>query len=306
MVSEINSDILLESGTNEIEIMEFTIGDSIFGINVAKVREIMMPFPVTPMPHAHMSVEGVFKPRDIVITVVDLPKYLGFMDADSAGKDLFIHTNFNQMHVAFRVHTVVGIDRISWQAIQKPDKVIYGSGDGVVTGLAECGGKLVTILDFEKIVMDISPETGMHIKDVEVLGPRERNEHNILLAEDSMTLSELTSESLHAAGYVNIIRFNNGEEAFNYLTEIKDDTDLSKKVSVVITDIEMPRMDGHRLTKLMKEDALLRIIPVIIYSSLIDEQMRLKGIEAGADDQVSKPDIVKLIQSVDKFVSNNK
>lgn len=305
MVSELNSEILLESGTNEIEIMEFTVGDSVFGINVAKVREIMMPFPVTPMPHAHMSVEGVFKPRDIVITVVDLPKYLGFTDADSSGKDLFIHTNFNQMHVAFRVHTVVGIDRISWQAIQKPDKVIYGSGDGVVTGLAECQGKLVTILDFEKIVTDISPETGIRAESVKILGPRERNDHNIVIADDSMVLSEMIVESLNAAGYNNIRRFNNGEETINYLYELKDDPDLLKKVSIVITDIEMPKMDGLRLTKLIREDSKLKEIPVIIFSSMIDEQMRLKGIEVGADDQLSKPEIVRLIHSIDNLVTRN-
>ena len=113
--------ILLETGTNEIEIMEFTIDGNLYGINVAKVREIMLSAPVHPMPHAHPAVEGIFKPRDIVITVVDLPEYLSGHTEPKGEKDLFIITNFNKMHIAFRVHTVVGISRISWRDIQKPD-----------------------------------------------------------------------------------------------------------------------------------------------------------------------------------------
>ena len=123
MAEEHNSGILLESGTNEIEIMEFTIDGNLYGINVAKVREIIMSAPVKTMPHAHAAVEGIFKPRDIVITVVDLPRYLG-VEKEKTSKDLFIVTNFNKMYIAFRVHTVVGISRISWTDIQKPDKTV--------------------------------------------------------------------------------------------------------------------------------------------------------------------------------------
>ena len=125
-----NHEILLETGTNEIEIMEFTIDGNLYGINVAKVREILMSAPVHPMPHSHPAVEGIFKPRDIVITVVDLPKYLSGREEEKGNKDLFIITNFNQMHIAFRVHTVVGISRISWQDIQKPDKTVSGGTRG--------------------------------------------------------------------------------------------------------------------------------------------------------------------------------
>ena len=138
--------ILLETGTNEIEIMEFTIDGNLYGINVAKVREIMLSAPVHPMPHAHPAVEGIFKPRDIVITVVDLPEYLSGHTEPKGEKDLFIITNFNKMHIAFRVHTVVGISRISWRDIQKPDNTVSGGADGVATGIAQCGKDLVWIL----------------------------------------------------------------------------------------------------------------------------------------------------------------
>jgi len=182
-------DILLETGTNEMEIMEFTISGNTFGINVAKIREIMMSCPVTPMPHSHPSVEGVFKPRDIVITVIDLPGYLG-LQSEISDKDLFIITNFNKMHIAFRVHTVEGIDRISWDKIEKPDTTIYGGDEGLVTGLAQFESRLITILDFEKIVSDIAPETGLKMSDIQTLGERGRDEHPIIMAEDSTFLDD--------------------------------------------------------------------------------------------------------------------
>ena len=137
MLEEDKRGILLESGTNEIEVMEFTINDNLYGINVAKVKEILMSAPVKPMPHAHPAVEGIFKPRDVVLTVVDLPQYLLGVPGEKGLKDLFIITNFNKMNIAFRVHTVVGISRISWQDIQKPDKTVAGGDEGEI-GRASC------------------------------------------------------------------------------------------------------------------------------------------------------------------------
>ena len=170
MLEEDKRGILLESGTNEIEVMEFTINESLYGINVAKVKEIMVSEPVKHMPHAHPAVEGIFKPRDLVITVVDLPKYLLSLDCEKGPKDLFIITNFNKMNIAFRVHTVVGISRISWTDISKPDKAVSGGNEGVATGIAQCGNDLVTILDFEKIVAEIAPETSIQLSEIDQLG----------------------------------------------------------------------------------------------------------------------------------------
>lgn len=128
------SDILLESGTNELGVMEFTIGGEVFGINVAKVLEIMMACPVVPMQKAQKDIEGIFKSRDMLLTVIDLASYLGLPPSQNPGRDIFIITRFNNANFAFHVHTVVGIDRISWTEIKKPDRIIYGGQDGVATG----------------------------------------------------------------------------------------------------------------------------------------------------------------------------
>ncbi|MCI9165368.1 MAG: chemotaxis protein CheV [Oscillospiraceae bacterium] len=294
--------ILLESGTNEIEIMEFTIDGNLYGINVAKVREILISAPVKHMPHAHPAVEGIFKPRDAVITVVDLPKYLNGESDNKGVKDLFIITNFNKMYIAFRVHSVVRISRISWTDIQKPDKTVSGGAEGVATGIAQCGEDLVTILDFERIVAEIAPETSIQIEEIDSLGPRSRNDQPIWVAEDSILLSKMIETSLRKAGYVNLRMFSNGRELWEALNGIPASRDLHEDVALIITDIEMPQMDGHRLTKLVKDNHRFNCIPLIIFSSLISEEMRIKGRQLGADEQLTKPEIGHLVDVMDHLL----
>ena len=301
MMEENKHGILLESGTNEIEIMKFTIGGNLYGINVAKVREIMISAPVKPMPMAHPSVEGIFKPRDTVLTVVDLPKYLG-VDSPKDAKDIFIITNFNKMFIAFRVHTVDRISRISWTDIQKPDKTVSGGAEGVATGIAQCDGELVTILDFERIVAEIAPETSIQVSEVEQLGPRDRNDKPIWVAEDSVLLSKMIEDSLRKANYVNLHMFSNGLELWEALAGLPKEGELARDVALIITDIEMPQMDGHRLTKLVKDDARFKDIPLIIFSSLISEEMRRKGRDLGADEQLTKPEIGHLVDVMDHLL----
>ncbi len=297
-----DTEILLESGTNEIEIMQFTIFGELYGINVAKVREIMMADKVKPVPHSHPAVEGIFKPRETLLTVINLPKYLTGQIGEKNDRDLFIITNFNKMHIAFRVHTVVGISRISWENIQKPDKALTNGEDGVATGIAQCGGQLVTILDFEKIVAEIAPETSIQVHDIDALGERIPRDQPIILAEDSILLTKMIKDSLFRAGYGNLKNFNNGKEAWEYLESIRNDSDFYKKAALLITDIEMPEMDGHRLTKLVKDDEKMRRMPVIIFSSLINEEMRRKGKQLGADEQLSKPEIGRLVEIMDELL----
>jgi len=297
-------EILLESGTNEIEIMEFMIYGELYGINVAKVTEIMMSDKVKPIPHSHPVVEGIFKPRETVLTVIDLPKYLTGRESEKDEKDLFIVTNFNKMFATFRVHSVVGISRISWNDIQKPDKTISGGDEGVATGIAQTDGVLVTILDFEKIVSEIAPETGIQIEEIEKMGLRSKSKKPIVMAEDSVLLNRLIVDSLKQAGYVNLTHTCNGQEAFDIIYECKKDGTLKDKVRCVITDIEMPIMDGHRLTRLIKEDDDTKDIPVIIFSSLVNDEMRKKGEALGADAQLSKPEIRNLVTVIDRLIGN--
>ncbi len=293
--------ILLESGTNELEILEFRVGANYYGINVAKVREILPYKEPTPIPNAHPCIEGIFMPRDEIITIVDLAKHLN-MPASDSSKDMYVVTNFNKLNIGFHVHSVVGISRVSWAEISKPDATLNGHGNGIATGIIKLEGKLIVILDFEKIISDISPETGLKVSEIDQLGPRQRNTAPILIAEDSALLGKLISESLIKAGYTNLTMTMNGQEAWDRLNEYKAEGTLDEKVRLIITDIEMPQMDGHRLTKLVKDSSAFSHIPVVIFSSLVNEEMRRKGEALGADAQLSKPEIGHLVEAIDEIL----
>jgi len=307
-VGIVDTNILLETGTNELEILEFIISGNSYGINVAKITELMQQQEVQEMPLAHPCVEGIFQPRNEVYTIVDLSRYLGLGVSEDPGKDIFIITNFNQMNIAFHVHAVESIFRISWNDIEKPDSIIYGGQEGVVTGIAKVNDRIISILDFEKITFDISPETGIDLNTVMAYTGIDREHIPIVVAEDSALLRKMLTEALHTSGYNNLMIMNNGEEAWEYIKGVKDSgtPNILSRVACLITDIEMPRMDGHRLTKLIKTDQVLRDIPVLIFSSLIDENMQKKGVEVGADGQLSKPEIAKLVGLVDEMVNRSK
>ncbi len=294
------TNILLDSGTNELEILEFKLDEESYGINVAKIKEIIPYQAVTPVPNSHPSIEGIFMPRDVMITAIDLKNCL--QRGAQEGKGFFIITNFNKLDIAFHVDQVIGIRRVSWGSIIKPDATVNTVEAGVSTGIVKFDDRLVIILDFEKIVTDISPETGLKITDIDDLGERTRSDIPILMAEDSALLNKLISDSLKKAGYINLIDTVNGQEAWNYITEALNEGTLDQKVGLVITDIEMPIMDGHRLTKLIKTNDFTKHIPVVIFSSLVNAEMRKKGEQLGADAQLSKPEIGNLVIEIDKLV----
>ncbi len=295
-----DSKILLENGTNELEILEFVVGGNSYGINVAKIREIITYQPVTPVPNSHPSIEGIFMPRDVMITAIDLANCLQLGESKKEG--LFIVTSFNKLDIAFHVEAVVGIHRVSWANIIKPDATVASVEDGISTGIINLNGKLIIILDFEKIVTDINPDTGIKLSEIDALGTRDRNSIPIIIAEDSLLLNKLISDSLRKAGYDNLIRCENGQEAWDMIQDCKRNNSLEEHFKLLITDIEMPLMDGHRLVKLVREDPYTADVPIIIFSSLINDDMRRKGEALGANAQLSKPEIGNLVMEIDKLV----
>ena len=306
MSNYFSSDILLESGTNQLGLLEFKISGNSFGINVEKIKQLMQAQNVQPIPHSHPFVEGIYQPRDEVYTLLDLSGYLGLGKSENPEKDIYLVAVFNKMMVGFHVHGVEQIHKISWSAIEKPASMVFGGNEGIVTGITKIEDRIIAILDFEKITYDISPETGIQMEEVEVFASRPKSSVPILVAEDSALLRKMLMEALQTAGFTNIIMTTDGEAAWTFLQDVKEHTtNLDDDVQVVITDIEMPLMDGHRLTKLIKSDPLLRKLPVIIFSSLINESSRLKGHEVGADEQLTKPEIGNLVSVITKYLDKD-
>ncbi|MCE5284307.1 MAG: chemotaxis protein [Pelosinus sp.] len=295
--------ILLETGTNEFEIIEFTVGSVSYGINVAKVREVINPIPVTQMPHAHQFVDGVFTLRGRVMPLVNLPRCLGAETQETNDKNNVIVSELNNYYVGFLVNQVSRIHRVSWTAMEPPPSI---SNSDMVVGLIKMEGKIVVLLDFEKIISVINPEINEKLSNVPSASIDEekiRHTKTVVVAEDSSMLRELLVNTLHGAGYEKVKAYNNGSQALQALEEmVKDSGSIEDKVQILITDIEMPQMDGHHLIKRVRANPKLKILPAIIFSSLINEEMRAKGDAIGANGQISKPEIGKLIALIDKLV----
>ncbi|MDQ0270672.1 chemotaxis protein [Cytobacillus purgationiresistens] len=294
--------ILLESGTNELEIVEFCMGNSKFGINVNKVREIINPTAVIPIPHAHPHVLGIIEIRGEVLPVISVERALGYPKAEQPELNKFVVTEFNKQKFVFHVHKVTQIHRISWSQIERPSEMYQGT-DSPVIGIIKMGSEMLLMLDFEKIITDINPASGVTIDKVKSLGKRERTHKKIVIAEDSPMLRRLLKDTLNAAGFWNLQFFENGSECLDYLESIvQKEINFENELQLLITDIEMPLMDGHHLTKRIKEHSKLNKLPVIIFSSLITDDLRHKGKMVGANEQVSKPEIAELVLMIDKYV----
>jgi len=292
--------ILLETGTNEFEIVEFSVGKVNYGINVAKVREVINLVPITKMPNSHTYVDGVFTLRGRLMPLVNLPRCLGMEESGSTANNIIV-SELNNYFVGFLVNEVSRIHRVSWTAMEPPPNI---SDSDMVVGIIKMGERLVILLDFEKIVSEINPEINIKLttipesadslKDI-------RKTKKIMVAEDSHMLRDLLVDTLHQAGYLNVLAYNDGKAAWDALTTLSESgSPVEENVNMLITDIEMPKMDGHNLLKRVKEDRVLQKLPVVIFSSLINEEMRRKGEAIGADAQVSKPEIAKLIELIDQ------
>jgi two-component system chemotaxis response regulator CheV len=295
--------ILLDSGTNEVEFLEFLLADTSFGINVLKVREIIKPLTVTKIPHSHPHVEGIIELRGEVLPVINLRKALHIEKPHRRLEEIFIVSEFNGMQVILRVDHVTQIHRLSWTQMEKPASLYQGL-ENHITGVIKQHEKMILLLDVEKIMFDIYSNIDQDTKQPADGSNPARSIKKVVIAEDSPMLRKLLQVTLLEAGYKHIEFFENGKDAWNYMNnEVKNG---QKKVDILITDIEMPQMDGHHLTKKMKEDKHLSKIPVIIFSSLITDYLHHKGEQVGADAQIGKPQLSKLVKVMDSYLLTHK
>jgi two-component system chemotaxis response regulator CheV len=292
-----NNEIMFDSSTNELKLLEFLVGDEFFGINIAKVSEIIRFTELTPVPSSPDAIEGVFMHRDKLVTVIDLHVVLKHAMKEEHGNGLFIVCDFEQFSVAFHVCTVLGIKNLTWSSIEKPPSVSKNSDDSITTGMAKLEDKIIMILDFEKIICDLNLiEDYEHdnFDNIEIPHTLDLSKH-LIIAEDSPFLCKVLADALKNVGFKNIHAFYNGLEAWEYISAKKGTPNLKNEVAAVISDIEMPQMDGHTLTRLIKDDKELKTVPVFMFSSLIHENMRGRGDSAGADGQFARSQIGDLI-----------
>lgn len=299
---ENKSDILLESGTGELEIIEFMVDGNKYAINVVKVKEVIpMPDKLTELPDTSEEIAGLILCRDEILSLVDLKHVLTKKKTQKIGNNVIV-CEFNKIKVAFNIDDVIGVHRIKWEDIRKPDDLVESS---LAVGNILINGEVVLMLDFEKIVTDICPSSGISEDRLVSVEYKDRSNIKLVLADDSSLIRRLLNDTLTKAGFKNLRVFDDGKQAYDYLTELADKkgADFIDEAQMLITDIEMPQMDGLTLTRKVKEHKVLNRLPVIIFSSLITDELRHKGDSVKADAQLSKPEIEELIGVIDKLLT---
>ncbi len=290
--------ILLESGTNEVEVLVFALRKQRYGVNVAKVREVIEPLNVTVLPQLHDAVAGVFQLRDTVTPLIDLQRCLGHGDNDLAKGKIMI-LEFNDARVGFLVDSVEQIHRVSWSKVTAvPD--IDGLREAPVTSVVHIGDDMVLMIDFEKLMFDVGGVDLFEQSAKSISCDEGRGHQRILMAEDSHVMQMLIKNNLAKAGYVNVEVCNDGQEAWERL-EAELATGVSPVFDMIITDIEMPRIDGLHLTQRIKEHPQLGSIPVVIFSSLVSIDNQKKCEAVGANAQITKPQLGELVDLCDRL-----
>ncbi len=298
------NNIVLDAASNELEVIIFYIEEelpggeiytSYYGMNVAKVLSIIRRPTVTGMPTKHHPAAlGTFNLRGSVLPLVDLALWLG-KKIKSPETAKVIVSEFSSQVTAFLVSGVMRIHRMNWNAVEPPGKYLQDFSRDCVTGVVHFDKHIVFLLDMEQVIASMNPKLSLGAREHEVEETADGRGYTVLIADDSAAIRATIAKALEKSGFT-VIRTNCGREAWEEMVALKAKADAESKsicdfVQLIVSDIEMPEMDGHALTRRIKEAPEFKHLPVILFSSLISEVVRQKGVKAGADDQISKPDL---------------
>ncbi|MBO4313987.1 MAG: chemotaxis protein CheV [Desulfovibrio sp.] len=311
------TNILLESGTNELEIIEFYVNQNgyqaHYGINVAKVVEIIRPQTVTAMPEMrHPAIKGAFSHRNgRIVPLIDMAQFLGYDSVSAEEDSKVIVTEFNHVFTAFLVSGVNRIYRLSWTSVEAPGTFLQDMSRSSVVGVVRLEERVVFLLDLEAVVGELEPSMAITFSQSSQPEEEKKNIHyTVLQVDDSHSIRELVRKLFEKDGIFTVIQKVNGRDAWDYLEEIRDKSenegkDITEYIQGVITDIEMPFMDGLNLCKRIKEDPILKKLPVAIFSSMINDPLARKCQTVGADAQFAKPDLRSLSDKMVEMIGNS-
>ncbi|SKA78257.1 chemotaxis protein [Desulfobaculum bizertense] len=311
------TDILLESGTNELEILELFItgrsasgGDpeqSFFGVNVAKVMQVIESPQLTPPESAsNECYMGTISLRKHIVPVLDLAVWLG-IEREPHPFEVVMVTEFSKAVTGFLVSGVTEIHRVGWGDVAPPHEYVSRMGSTSIIGMVNRNKHFIQLLDLEQIITSLEMDSTRFDIAPETVASRK---YRALVVDDSPTIRMMLSRNLQAANFELQVT-GNGQEAFEYAQHIAEKAEnegrpVQDYLDIVIADIEMPLMDGFTLTRRIKEDDRLTEIPVILYSSLITKELRHKGESVGAVDQISKPDMDQMAERAISILEGKK
>ncbi|MEK6642933.1 MAG: chemotaxis protein [Planctomycetota bacterium] len=296
MVAQLSNN-LSETGSDEVEVLVFQLNGDRYGVNLANVREILTGAGLTHLPQGHPAIRGVFKHHEQVVPLVDLRRFFKMPDAENEKHCRIIVVESNNDRLGFLVDHVERIHRLSWKSITDFPWTCIES-DEAISSVMQVNDDMVLMPDFEYIAFRIAG-----FNDLNSAFPTKQNIDRagvaILLANDSATMRRMLTKSLEDAKFGRLIVVNDGQAALDKLMEMAD---AGEAPDIVITDIEMPRMDGLHLTKRIKEDPRLKDLPVIVFSSLVSDDNLKKCKAVGATRQLTRPQLPSLVETVDDIL----
>ncbi len=310
---------VLKVGTNEMELVVFkmhnrqpngTVEALDYGVNVAKVREII-PMPVlTKVPDMPEYAEALAEVRGEVIPIIDLGKWLKFVPIQETNtRPKVIVLEMLGTTVGMIVHEVERIRRIKWDQIKPPPSLLQAKHGGRITGVTKIdddGNTLLLILDLESVISDIGaliPRREIALEEIDRLS-RRKLKGNVLIADDSSVARKILKDNLENVG-LHVIEAVDGKQALQILNDFVakiGDQSILNFVNLIISDVEMPEMDGLTFTRLVKQDPKLQQIPIIVNTSLSGEENKEKAMSVGADGYLVKFDVTRLIQELTRFL----
>ncbi len=308
-------DNILQVGSNEMELVDFRIYkqehnevyEGIYGVNVAKVREIINIPKLTELPGSPEYVEGIFDLRGVVIPVVNLAKWMNITipEGDSI-KPRVIITEFNNILIGFIVHEAKRIRRINWKDIEPASFSAKAGGafdKTKITGVTKIEGDAVLlILDLEAIV----EELGLFSAELDFLDKEQKYSGIALILDDSQTARKIVKEAMTKMGFT-VVEAKDGEDGLNKLNDLAEQygSDLGKTLKIIVSDVEMPRMDGFHFASKVKQDERLKHIPIVFNSSISDDFSNARGVQAGGEAYLVKFDANKFHDEISKVLKSH-
>jgi len=315
-INPCNQELVLKVGTNKIELLEFhidkenedgTITRGIYGINVSKVTEVIRMANITEVPHVPPFILGIINLREKTIPIVNLAKWLGLREPKrDMAKNKIIVAELNNTPLGFVVHQTTKIRRIEWENISIPPKIMNEKYGGNITGTTKIEEEqILLILDLEKILAELSSSKEESLEAIVAIKNQQGEKRKILVADDSLVARKQVANALKKADY-EVDMVADGRQAWDRLNELYEANkekigSMRDVIYLVLSDVEMPEMDGYTLTKKIKNDARFMEIPVILHSSLSGEANTEKAKQAGCDHYVVKFDPELLFQAIDQY-----
>lgn len=296
--------ILLEVGTNEVEFLLFRLGTLHYGINVGKVCQITLfdESKVVPLPHSPKDLLGVMKFRERTISLIDLKSYLGVSSASTSAHRLLLVAEFNQRTIGFVIDAVERIERCTWKQFVPVTDTIAGASTNCVVGTVTLGETIIMILDLETIMSTIDPSMSIDAYADQITKNTDyaRSKVSILHCEDSAVVQKTLLKTLETAGFRKFYTFPTGAEGLAFLNQPN-----APKVDIILSDIEMPKMDGLTFCKNVRDNPLYKDLPFVFFSSMINEQMEQKCKGVGGDACFSKPQIHMIVDAIENLVKQS-